>query len=119
MSDRGVRTALYAGVSATLGAGVVYAVVMAGRMADAAIAAAPEHKGYLARLAWVCVVVAAMTAVALIWVVMRFLSFRLTGGDKRTPTEHVDAWKLAGQRFKLTEEDEDRLESTWGDDEDK
>ncbi|MCY2927730.1 MAG: hypothetical protein NT031_20275 [Planctomycetota bacterium] len=50
---------------------------------------------------------------------MRFLSYRLTSGPKRTPTEHVDAWKLAGQRFKLTEEDEDRLESTWGDDEDK
>ncbi|MCY2927729.1 MAG: hypothetical protein NT031_20270 [Planctomycetota bacterium] len=40
MSGRGGRTALYAGVSATLGAGVVYAVVMAGRMAEAAIAAA-------------------------------------------------------------------------------
>lgn len=119
MRSQGGRTALYAGVTAVLAGGAVYSVVLAGRMAGFAAAAPAEQKAYLARLAWVCAVVAAMVAVAMVWVVMRFLSFRLTSGVKRTPTEHVDAWKLAGQRFKLTDEEEDRLESTWGDDEGK
>ncbi|MEI7835579.1 MAG: hypothetical protein WCK05_04115 [Planctomycetota bacterium] len=119
MSSQGVRTLVYTAVGAALAGGVVFAAVLAGRMTEAAMAAAPGQKAYLVRLAWVCVVAGAVVALALIWVVMRFLSFRLAGEAKRMQTEHVDAWTLSGQRFQMTKEEEERLESTWGDEEEE
>jgi NADH:ubiquinone oxidoreductase subunit 5 (subunit L)/multisubunit Na+/H+ antiporter MnhA subunit len=113
-----LRTFVYAIVGAALLAGVVVMGVLAGRTAEAAAAASQqEQKAYLARLAWVCVVVAALTAVVLIWVVVRFFAFRLQAGRTRSRTEHLDAWSLAGKRFQLTKEEEERLESTWGEEE--
>lgn len=114
------RTATYAIVGTALLAGVVAMSVVAARMADAA-AAEPEaaKKAYMARLAWVCVVAAAVAALALIWVVVRFFAFRLAAQEKHAPTEHVDAWTLSGKRFQMTPEDEEDLETTWGEDGDE
>ena len=114
MSAQRVRTLLYAVLGAALAAGGVFAVVMSTRMADAAMAAPPGQKAYLARLAWVCVVAAGVAAVLLVWVIMRLVSFRLAAEPKHQITEHVDAWKLSGQRFQMTQEEEERLEETWG-----
>ena len=57
----------------------------------------------------------AVTVVAFVWILMRFLGFRMLRPRGRTKTEHVDAWAVAGQRFKLSEEDEKKLESEWTD----
>ena len=56
----------------------------------------------LARLAWVSVALLALTLIVLLWMVMRFVRrrFRPPG---RSCTPYVDAWALAGQRFKLEE----------------
>ncbi|MCY2931898.1 MAG: hypothetical protein NTV86_20865, partial [Planctomycetota bacterium] len=109
MSPRAVRTLVYLAVAASLAAVVVFSAVTAVRMADAALAAPADRKAGLARLAWVCVAGAALAAVAMAWVVMRLLSSRLRAETQHQTTEHVDAWKLSGQRFQMTKEAEDRL----------
>ena len=112
-----VRTAVYLAVGAVLTAAVVVGGILAARLAEAAARAQGNAQAYQARLAWVCVVVAALAAVVLVWLAVRFFAFRLTAEERAAPTEHVDAWKLSGQRFQMTKEDEEELERTWGEDE--
>lgn len=114
MNARTFRTVVYLVVAVPLAALVVVAAVLAARMADEALAAPPDRKAGLARMAWLCVVGAALAAIAMAWVVIRLLSSRLAPEPKHSTTEHVDAWKIAGERFQMTKEEEDRLEATWG-----
>ena len=83
--------------------------------------AAEEVKGtdlhmVLARLAWVATALLCLTLVLLLWAVMRFVRSRIQFSTKGTPIPYVDAWALAGKRFKLPEEDDEGEDSDSEDD---
>ena len=62
---------------------------------------------YLVNLAVVSLVLTLMSLVVFGWIVMRYLSYRLTLKQAaHKPTEYVDAWALAGKRFKLPDGDD-------------
>jgi uncharacterized membrane protein len=71
----------------------------------------PFQRDLVATLAWVAMAMLALTLVLLVWVLMRYIILRTRPGE-RTHTDYVDAWSLAGERFRLDEkspdEDEDR-----------
>lgn len=60
----------------------------------------------LARMAWICVAMLGLTLLMLFWLVAHALTQRLRG-PRHAPTEYVDAWRLAGERAKPEEEDEE------------
>ena len=68
----------------------------------------PEYqaKKLLTRLAWVSIAMLGLTVVMIFWVVIRFLTQRFAPSTQHQHTPYVDAWKLAGQRVKPEEEDE-------------
>ena len=64
---------------------------------------------YFYHMAWLSLAMLALSIVVLVWMVIHRVSGRLGRRSPRQPTEHVDAWALAGKRFKL-EEDADQEE---------
>ena len=73
--------------------GTLLAVVLSG-----AEAVTGKQKAGMVRLAVVCVAMLGLTAVVMFWLVLRFVGSRLGKPLEHTKTEHVDAWRLAGQR---------------------
>jgi len=67
-------------------------------------------RSWLMRSAIVCVAMLGLTLIVLVCVIMRFALRRIELPTGRTRTEHVDAWALAGKRFRLPDEDEDEDE---------
>lgn len=67
----------------------------------------PHTRAFLARLAWACAAVLALTLVLLAWVLARYVAYRIGPGRKARRTKYVDAWALAGKRLKPPPEDED------------
>ncbi len=84
-------------------------IVMASRAGASAENAAMRK--ILARFAWVSLVVLSFAIVLLFWAVMRFYRERHPPRRERTHTPYVDAWSLAGKRFKL----EDDEQEDWAD----
>ena len=88
--------------------GVMAAVLgtLLGVVLSNAAGASKEQKAGLVRLAVVCVAMLGLTAVVMFWLVLRFVGERLAKPpeETRTETEHVDAWRLAGQRMELPKE---------------
>ena len=76
----------------------------------------PEMQTALARLAWVAMLLLSFTLVLLLWAVMRFVRSRIRFSDERKPTPYVDAWALAGKRFRLPEVDDEGDEKDSEDD---
>ena len=68
--------------------------------------AAGPLRAWLVRFAILCVAMLGLTLVVLFWLVVRFVAARVQTPWLRSRTEHVDAWKLAGQRAQVPEEDE-------------
>ncbi len=85
-------------------AGLAVMIVITTRGAKEA-EGAMEH--YFYRMAWLSLALLALSIVVLVWVVIHHVSGRLGRKSSRPPTQHVDAWALAGKRFKL-EEDSDQ-----------
>lgn len=76
----------------------------------------PDLHMVLARLAWVATALLCLTLLLLLWAMMRFVRSRIRFTTERTPTPYVDAWALAGKRFKLPEEDDEGEDSDSEDD---
>jgi len=76
----------------------------------AAALADPHTKRVLARLAWLAAAILGLALLLLLWAVMRFVANRIRPRGQRTPTAYVNAWAVAGQRFKLQEADEEQDE---------
>ena len=76
----------------------------------------PDLHMVLARLAWVATALLCFTLLLLLWAVMRFVRSRIRFSTERAPIPYVDAWALAGKRFKLPEEDDDGEDSDSQDD---
>lgn len=66
-------------------------------------------ENYYYHMAWLSLALLALTILVLVWMVIHHVSRRLGRRSPRRTTEHVDAWALAGKRFKL-EEDADEQE---------
>ena len=74
----------------------------------------------LVRLAWISVTLLLITVLLLVWAVMRHIRYRLHSLPEPKPSQYVNAWELAGKRFKLEDgerDDEDSGEAENGDDE--
>ncbi len=69
-----------------------------------------KTKHLLGRFAWICTVMLGVTLVFLFWHVMRFLRFRMSGGEKFSPTPYVNAWSEAGRRMQVPPEDDEEHE---------
>ena len=69
-------------------------------------AAEGPKESYYYRMAWLSLALLALTVIVFVWVIIHHISGRLARKSPRQTTAHVDAWALAGKRFKL-EEDED------------
>lgn len=67
----------------------------------------PERK-YMHRLAWLALAVLSVDLVVLFWLAVRFFSRRSRQGEMHgEQTPYVDAWATAGERFQLSEVDDD------------
>lgn len=71
----------------------------------------PATRRYLARLAWMSLALLMLVVVLFVWLVVRRISARVRHRRRPAgPTPYLDAWTLAGQRFKLSSEDAKALE---------
>lgn len=89
--------------------------LLAVTMADCASEAVGEKKAYYSRLALASAAALGIVALMLVWVAIRFVAFRLRSRKKPSHTRRPSAWATAGKRFRLTEADEEKLESDWAD----
>lgn len=105
--QRTLHAASFAVVTVTLTAvcaGLVAMIVITTRGAKEAEGARGH---YFYRMAWLSLALLALSIVVLVWMVIHHVSGRLGRKSSRPPTQHVNAWALAGKRFKL-EEDSDQ-----------
>jgi len=109
MSSRTTRTLHFVILISALAVIVIGLSALTILTAHAAAAApdAPTRK-LLLRLAWLSLVLLAMTLVLLLWAAMRLVRSRIRFSKGPTTTPYVDAWSLAGKRFKLEDDGEDR-----------
>jgi O-antigen/teichoic acid export membrane protein len=61
---------------------------------------------YVYYLAWTSLLLLGLVIVALIWIIARFLGYRARPSKSKSATPYVDAWSLAGKRFKLKDADD-------------
>ncbi len=70
----------------------------------------PNVRRYLARLSWIALTLLLFVVVVFVWMVVRYVSLRMRQRSKLAePTTYLDAWTLAGKRFKLSPKDEQEL----------
>lgn len=107
--QRTLHAASFAIVVVTLTAvcaGLVAIIVITTQGAKASEGAV---KNYFYHMAWLSLAMLALNIIVLVWMVVHRVSRHLGRRSARKATEHVDAWALAGKRFKL-EEDSDEQE---------
>jgi membrane protein implicated in regulation of membrane protease activity len=63
-----------------------------------------DVRKFLYRMAVIAVVLFLLVVIVFVRMLCQYVSFRLKG-EKRPPTPYVDAWALAGKRYKLTDEE--------------
>ncbi len=73
----------------------------------AAQAESENMQKLLARLAWVSLSMLCIALLLLFWTVIRFCRRRFPTSHPTSETPYVDAWSLAGERFKLDEEEQE------------
>jgi len=61
-------------------------------------------KDYFYYMAWLSLALLALSIIVLVWMVIHRVSRHIGRRSARKATEHVDAWALAGKRFKLDED---------------
>jgi hypothetical protein len=109
---RSVDFAIVAVTLAALGAGL--ATLLYITSSQAAIETDPHTRRYLFRLAWLSLAMLLLTVMIFTWVLLRYLAHRLGRAKRPPPTPYVDAWSLAGQRYKLKDHPQDLGdESEW------
>jgi len=77
--------------------------VSAGAVADAD----PKAQKGLARVAWLSMVVLGLSLLLLSWVLLRWIIYLVRPKGHAPHTPYVNAWSLAGERFKLDRDDQD------------
>jgi hypothetical protein len=100
-----VRPVRFATLIASLAAVCVMLAVLLAIVMGATDDSDPKVKPALARLAWGILATLVLTSLLLVWVLTRYIAFRLRPSEDKAPTEYVDAWSLAGKRFQLRESD--------------
>lgn len=76
----------------------------------AAAATDPNVRRYLLRLAWISLTLLLFVVLVFVWLVVRRVSLLMRQRRRPAePTPYLDAWALAGKRFKLSAEDERAL----------
>jgi hypothetical protein len=93
--------------------GVIAAVVgalLGVSLAQASAAASVASARPWIRFALVCTALLGLTLVVIFWLVVRFARTRIPQPPPPGRTEHVDAWRLAGERMKMEEERGEREE---------
>jgi len=80
--------------------------VLLAMIAAEASGATGRLRDYLVLLAWLSLSLLGLTLVMLTWVMIRYIVHRIDIRGGRSSTPYVDAWSLAGRRFKLEEKDE-------------
>ena len=86
--------------------GLVFLIVAATEAAGNAGVDADTRK-YWGRLAYVALILLALVIVVLFWTVVHFVARRNRGRQSHAPTPYVDAWAVAGRRFRLPAERDD------------
>ncbi|MFA6134300.1 MAG: hypothetical protein WC869_09840 [Phycisphaerae bacterium] len=84
-----------------VGAGVALGALSYITASFAATETNPATRRFLARLAWMSLSLALLLMVVLAWVWIRHVRVR-RALKMPEPTPYVDAWELAGKRFKLS-----------------
>ena len=91
--------------------GAVLATLLVVMLNAAAATPQTQTRKGLMILAIICLAVLAVTVVLLVWTIVRYLAMRAEAAAMtHTKTEHVDAWELAGKRFRLSDDDPDAPE---------
>ena len=98
-----LRHAILAVCLAAIAVGLGVMVFLAARQIPEAVG--PKRK-YFSYVALTSVLLLGATLVALGWVLIRLVTDRLGARKARSVTPYVDAWSLAGKRFKLKAGDE-------------
>jgi hypothetical protein len=112
---RSVDFAVVAVLLAALGAGL--AALLYITSCQASVETDPNTRRYLLRLAWLSLAMLLLTVLIFTWVVVRYAAYRFRRSKPRQPTPYVDAWALAGQRYRVDEHPEDvGDELDWGQD---
>jgi len=75
-------------------------------IADAIDLAEGGLRDLLARLAWLSVALLGLTSVLVFWMAVRLLRMHFRPSHLGEATPYVDAWALAGERFRLDEHDD-------------
>jgi len=103
--DRGqyLRFAGFAVLVIALGLIVAGSGVMLAIASRAAGDAQGDAQRVLARLAWLSAAILALALLLLLWAVMRYFARRIPRSARR-PTDYVDAWTVAGQRFQVPDD---------------
>ena len=104
---RTLRAASFAVVVVMLTAICVGLAAMVAITTQGAKQADGAARAYFYRMAWLSLALLALSVIVLVWVVIHHVSGRLGRKSPHPPTEYVDAWALAGKRFKLEEDEED------------
>jgi hypothetical protein len=61
----------------------------------------------LLRLAWLSLLLLCVTLLLLVWAILRHVRYRLHSGPPWKPSTYVNAWELAGKRFKLEDQNDE------------
>jgi hypothetical protein len=90
------------------GLGTLLGVILShyGRLPAATEEAAKAERQGVVRLALICAVLLALTLIVMFWMIVRFVGSWFQAPLERSSTEHVDAWRLAGSRLKIPEDDD-------------
>ena len=98
---------LFLGVMAAC-LGTLLGVILSnfGKLPAATEATARAERQGMIRLALICAVLLGLTLIVIFWMIVRFVGSRFQAPLERSSTEHVDAWRLAGSRLKVSEDDE-------------
>ena len=93
--------------------GLVSLIVVATQVAGSAEVDEATLK-YWGRLASVALILLALVVVVLFWTVVRFVFRRHRGRQSHPPTPYVDAWAIAGRRFRLPDDQDDAEDEPHG-----
>jgi hypothetical protein len=89
-------------VAVAVGLGVQIAIA-----SRAAVEASPPAQRHFGRLARIALLLLAIDLLAMFWLGIRVLALRFRSREPRQGrVPYVDAWSVAGKRFRMDEEDE-------------